>query len=373
MPDQAAQLSTDDLEFALPEELIAQHPAPTRGASQLLVCEAGNPRPIDLGTFDELFVEQLVEGDLVVANDSRVLRARVRVERPTGGAGELLLLEELDRPPAGDLDLLADLPGTSRWLAMARPARKFRAGGEVRTVKGDRPVRMLERTGAQTWTVELPVAGAGVPAWLERVGELPLPPYITAAGQSDDRYQTVHARVDGSVAAPTAGLHLSADLWRRVEEVAEVANVTLHVGAGTFLPVAPGPLADHLMHHERFEVAAATDAAVRSALDEGRRVVAIGTTTARTLEHVYGAAASAPDGHGPLAGSTDLFIVPGHEWACVGALLTNFHLPRSTLIALVMAFHGIEETRAAYARAIEGRMRFYSFGDAMFVHGPPAS
>jgi S-adenosylmethionine:tRNA ribosyltransferase-isomerase len=237
---------------------------------------------------------------------------------------------------------------------------------EVATAHGDARLRFVERTGAQTWTIELPCSLEDVPRWLTDHGELPLPPYVTERGQDEARYQTVHARVAGSVAAPTAGLHFDDELWRAVERRCDVAKLTLHVGAGTFLPVSDGSLADHVMHHERFEVPARTDAMVRDAMAEGGRVVAIGTTTTRVLEHVYG-----PGGTG-LSGSTDLFIVPGHSWACVGALLTNFHLPKSTLVALVMAFHGIEQTRAAYARAVEERMRFYSFGDAMFIDGPPA-
>lgn len=350
-------LTTDDLDYDLPPELVAQQPPATRGASRLMVLDAGEAEPRAIGRFDELFLEQLRPGDLVVANDSRVLNARVPVERATGGRGELLLL--------APSDVQLDVVGRSRWTAMARPARKYREGMTVATVLGgdDATVTCVQRTGSQTWDVDLPVDLDDVPQWLRAHGELPLPPYVVERGQDDARYQTVHARVEGSVAAPTAGLHFDEELWRRIGEVAQVAHVTLHVGAGTFLPVSDGTLDDHVMHHERYEVPAATDAAVRAALAEGRRVVAIGTTSARVLESVYGPR------RGGLTGSTDLFIQPGYEWGCVGALLTNFHLPKSTLVALVMAFHGIEATRAAYERAIAERMRFYSFGDAMFLHG----
>jgi S-adenosylmethionine:tRNA ribosyltransferase-isomerase len=353
-----ASLTTEDLDYELPPALVAQQPAPERGGSRLLVLVAGETEPIALGRFDELLLDQLRDDDLVIANDARVLHARIPVERPTGGAGEALLLAPTEHQP--------DDPRRCRWTAMARPARKFRDGMEVATRHGGSHVRFVERSGSQTWTVELPCALDDVPHWLLEHGELPLPPYVTERGQDEGRYQTVHARVDGSVAAPTAGLHFDERLWQAVEARCDVAHLTLHVGAGTFLPVADGSLADHVMHHERYEVPAATDAAIRDTLAEGGRVVAIGTTSTRVLEHVYG------PGDAPLRGSTDLFIVPGHEWSCVGALLTNFHLPKSTLIALVMAFHGIEQTKAAYATAIAEQLRFYSFGDAMFLHGPAA-
>ncbi len=352
----AASLTTDDLDFDLPEELVAQHPAPERGGSRLLVLEAGATEPSAVGRFDELLLDQLRDDDLVVANDARVINARIPVQRSTGGRGEALLLAPVDPHAQG---------ATSRWSAMARPARKYRPGMQVATQRGDAAITFIERTGDQTWEVELPVGLDDVPAWLLRHGELPLPPYVHERGQDPDRYQTVHARVDGSVAAPTAGLHFDEQLWSRVRERCEVAHLTLHVGAGTFLPVSDGALADHVMHHERYELPEDTFAAVESAMAAGRRVVAVGTTTTRVLEHVFGSSDR------PRAGSTDLFIVPGHRWSCVGALLTNFHLPRSTLVALVMAFAGEQATRAAYDRAIAERMRFYSFGDAMFVHGPP--
>jgi S-adenosylmethionine:tRNA ribosyltransferase-isomerase len=351
-------LTTEDLDYELPPALVAQQPALERGGSKLLVFEAGEPEPIALGRFDELLLDQLREGDLVIANDARVLHARIPVERPTGGAGEALLLAPAQDQPED--------ARRCRWTAMARPARKYREGMEVATRHGGSRIRFIERSGSQTWTVELPCGLDAVPGWLLEHGELPLPPYVTERGQDEGRYQTVHARVDGSVAAPTAGLHFDERLWRAVEARCDVAHLTLHVGAGTFLPVSDGSLDAHVMHHERYEVSPGTDVAIRETLDEGGRVVAIGTTSTRVLEHVYGPADA------PLQGSTDLFIVPGHEWSCVGALLTNFHLPKSTLVALVMAFHGIEQTRAAYARAIDERLRFYSFGDAMFVHGPAA-
>lgn len=355
----ASSLTIDDLDFDLPDELIAQQPAPERGGSRLLVLDADASEVREIGRFDELLLPQLHEDDLVVANDARVLHARIRVVRPTGGAGEALLLAPATEQPAD--------PMRCRWTAMVRPARKFRDGMEAATADQSSSVTFVERTGDQTWTVELPTAMGDVPAWLRAHGELPLPPYVTERGQDPDRYQTVHAAHDGSVAAPTAGLHFDDALWARVREHCEVAFVTLHVGAGTFLPVTADRLDEHVMHHEQYEIGESADAAIRTALAAGRRIVAIGTTTTRVLEHVYAAEGSVEER--PLAGSTDLLIQPGHEWACVGALLTNFHLPRSTLLALVMSFAGTDTARMAYRTAIDEHLRFYSFGDAMFIHG----
>jgi S-adenosylmethionine:tRNA ribosyltransferase-isomerase len=354
-------LTLDDLDFELPPELIAQQPPEDRGAAQLMIVQAGADVPSSIERFDDAFVAALRPGDLVVANDSRVLHARIPIVRTTGGAGELLLLAPLDAQPD---------PAMSRWSAMARPARKLQAGTSVTTKHVDAAgkhgrIALIDRSGAQTWDIELPVALDEVPAWLQQHGELPLPPYVTERGQEDGRYQTVHARHDGSVAAPTAGLHFTDATWERVRQVAQVAHVTLHVGAGTFLPVNVDDLDEHVMHHERYEVPDATDTAVRAALADGRRIIAVGTTSCRVLESVYGPRSA------PRRGSTDLFIRPGYEWGCVSGLLTNFHLPQSTLIALVMAFQGVEETRALYRHAIQRALRFFSFGDAMFLEGPP--
>jgi len=346
-----------DLDYELPAELIAQQPTPARRASRLLVVCAGAAAPGDDGTFGELLLEQLEDTDLVVANDSRVLHARIAVQRPGGGVGELLLLE-----PAG-----SGADAVSRqWRALARPARRLRPGMRLRPVRRDaaaNEITALEREADGTWIVELPVVHQAAADWLEEVGELPLPPYIAPDGQPGERYQTVYATEPGSVAAPTAGLHFDQPLWEQIGRSHETARVTLHVGAGTFLPVRAERLADHAMHAERYVVPPAADRAVRDALAAGRRVVSVGTTTARVLESVYGPSAL------PTTGSTELFMTPGYRFGCVGALLTNFHLPRSTLLALVMAFAGADTTRAAYAAAVERRMRFYSFGDAMFVHG----
>lgn len=339
------------LDYELPEELIAQAPAEERGASRLMVLHAGSSESPAVGRFAETVVEQLRADDLIVVNDSRVLHARLELQRPTGAACELLLLQPLTG--AGH---------EQRWMALAKPARRLRSGMELQARDGQL-VRCVERDSDGTWIVELPVPAREAEGWLSETGQVPLPPYIRANGQPPDRYQTVYARSAGSVAAPTAGLHFGEELWQQLRASHEVVPVTLHVGAGTFLPVRADSLAAHQMHAERYSIADAAHQAIARALDERRRVVAVGTTTTRVLETAYGAE------RGPLQGQTSLFISPGHSFRCVSALLTNFHLPRSTLLALVMAFAGESTIATAYQHAVRERLRFYSFGDAMFIHG----
>lgn len=318
----------------------------------------GDGSAFRLGSFDQTLLDELHSDDLVIANDTRVLHARLRCTRPGGGANELLLLAP---SAAGD-----------GWTCMARPARRLREAMLLTTPKGG-TIECVRRLDDGTWLVRLPVTEVGeVATWLLEHGEVPLPPYIDPAGQDPARYQTVHARYDGSVAAPTAGLHFSDELWQRVGSHCDVAHVTLHVGAGTFLPVREGALDDHVMHSERYSITAKTDRVIRSALADGRRIVSIGTTTTRVLEHVYRADVIQGRVEPELSGETDIFIMPGYQWACVGALVTNFHLPKSTLLALVMSFAGIDRIRAAYAYAIANHLRFYSFGDAMLLPGRPA-
>jgi S-adenosylmethionine:tRNA ribosyltransferase-isomerase len=313
-------MKTSELDYELPPELIAQHPLERRDRSRLLVRDraAGATRH---RRFDEL-PDELPEGTLVVVNDTRVLPARLRLERPGGGEAEVLLLERL-----GD-------DGT--WEGLARPSRKLRAGQRLG------PVELLEQLGEGRWRLRL----EGEPA-----GEAPLPPYIHEPLADPERYQTVYGEREGSAAAPTAGLHFTPELLALLE----VERVTLHVGLDTFRPVATDDLAEHRLHSERYEVAPGAWERIRDA----ERVLAVGTTTVRVLESLARGA--------PLSGRTDLFVTPGFEFRRVDALLTNFHLPRSTLLALVMAFAGVEETRGLYRLAIEERYRFYSFGDAMLI------
>jgi S-adenosylmethionine:tRNA ribosyltransferase-isomerase len=312
-------MKRSELEYSLPPELVAQRPAERRDESRLLVYERAKG-DVRHRRFFELPEE--LSGELVVVNDTRVVPARLRLRRESGGEAEVLLLERLN--------------GRGEWEALARPSRKLRPGERLG------PVELLEPLGEGRWRLRL----EGEPR-----GEAPLPPYITEPLGDPARYQTVYAAMEGSAAAPTAGLHFTPELLERLD----VERVTLHVGLDTFRPVTVEDLSEHRMHSERYEVAPKAWERIRAA----ERVLAVGTTTVRVLESLARGA--------PQAGRTDLFITPGFEFERTDALLTNFHLPRSTLLALVMAFAGIEEVRGLYELAIEDRYRFYSFGDAMLI------
>ena len=309
------RMDPTQLEYDLPQELIAQHPAERRDASRLLVY-ARDSGAIRHRTFAEL--PQELHGELVVVNDSKVVPARIPIESPRG---EVLLLERI---------------GGDEWEGLARPTRRLKPG----TRYG--PVELLEHLGEGRWRLRL----TGEPA-----GDTPLPPYITEELRDPSRYQTVYARDPGSAAAPTAGLHFTPELFASLD----VERVTLHVGLDTFRPVNEPTLEEHAIHGERYSVEQHAWERIRNA----GRVLAVGTTTVRVLETLAHG--------GPLAGRTELFITPGFEFRRVDALLTNFHLPRSTLLALVMAFAGVDETRRLYQLAIDERYRFYSFGDAMLI------
>ncbi|HWH55082.1 MAG TPA: tRNA preQ1(34) S-adenosylmethionine ribosyltransferase-isomerase QueA [Gaiellaceae bacterium] len=310
-------MKLSELDYELPQELIAQRPLERRDESRLLIYdrETGAVRH---RRFSDL-PEELAPDELVVVNDTRVLPGRIRIDRPRG---EVLLLER-----RGENGL---------WEGLARPTRRLRAGGRYG------PVELVEHLGEGRWLLRL----EGPPA-----GEAPLPPYITEPLADPERYQTVYADAEGSAAAPTAGLHFTPGLLARLE----IERVTLHVGLDTFRPIAVEDLGDHELHSERYSVAA--DAWER--IEASPRVLAVGTTTTRVLESVARGL--------PLSGRTDLFITPGFEFRRVDSLLTNFHLPRSSLLALVMAFAGVARTRDLYRLAIAERYRFYSFGDAMLV------
>jgi S-adenosylmethionine:tRNA ribosyltransferase-isomerase len=308
-------MDSSELDYDLPPELIAQHPAERRDASRLLVYERGTGQ-VRHRTFADLPEE--LSGELVVVNDTRVVPARIRIDQPKG---EVLLLEH---------------EGGGEWLALARPTRRLRAGERHGAVE------LLEHLGEGRWRVRL----EGEPA-----GEAPLPPYITEPLGDPARYQTVYANEAGSAAAPTAGLHFTPELLARLE----VERLTLHVGLDTFRPLTAATLEAHQLHGERYRVRPEAWARIRDA----DRVLAVGTTTVRVLETV--ARTAEP------AGRTRLFVTPGFEFRRVDALLTNFHLPRSTLLALVMAFAGVEEVRQLYRLAVDERYRFYSFGDAMLI------
>jgi S-adenosylmethionine:tRNA ribosyltransferase-isomerase len=309
-------MNASELEYELPPELIAQHPLDRRDDSRLLVYTRSTGE-VRHGAFRDL-PGLLPPGTLAVVNDTRVVPARIRIERPRG---EVLLLERVD---------------DAVWEGLARPTRRLRAGERYGQVE------LLEHLGEGRWRLRL----HGEPS-----GEAPLPPYITTPLDDPARYQTVYAEAAGSAAAPTAGLHFTLELLSRLE----VERVTLHVGLDTFRPLAVDRVEEHPLHGERYEVRPEAWERIRAA----ERVLAVGTTSVRVLETLARGA--------PLTGRTELFILPGFEFGRVDALLTNFHLPRSTLLALVMAFAGVEQTRELYRIAVEARYRFYSFGDAMLV------
>ena len=341
-------MKTDDFDFDLPIELVAQKPV-ERGGSRLMVMDR------DVGGLEHRKVGDLPgllgSGDLLLLNDTRVIPARLRVRRPTGRLFELLLLRRV-----------AD----DRWESLLRPSARARLGERLVLSDGG-AVYPVESLGEGRWVVrfEPPLDLAR----LDRIGEVPLPPYIDrpegVVDADRSHYQTVYAANPGAVAAPTAGLHFTEDLLEEIREAgAESAFLTLHVGLGTFRPVQVEEIEDHEMHEEWYHFSDEAAAAVNAALDAGRRIVCVGTTSVRALE---GALDVGEGRVQPGHGWTRIFISPGFEFRGVGAMLTNFHLPRSTLLMLVSAFAGRDRVLAAYAEAIAERYRFFSYGDAMLI------
>jgi S-adenosylmethionine:tRNA ribosyltransferase-isomerase len=334
-------MQSDELDYPLPPELIAQSAAEPRDSARLLVLDRSDGA-VRHRVFRDL-PEQLADGDLLVVNDTRVLPVRVRARRETGGAVEVLLLE-----PAED----------GLWQALVRPYRRL---GEGETVTAGALTLTIEQRLGEGRALVRPHAPDTLEAALEEVGEMPLPPYITVPLADPARYQTIYARLAGSAAAPTAGLHFTHELWQRIGGRHEIVPLTLDVGLDTFRPLQAAVVEEHPIHSERYRVPEATAASVERALAERRRVVAVGTTTVRVLETVFG------QPRAELEGRTRLLITPGHRFRATGAMVTNFHLPRSSLLALVMAFAGVERTRNLYRTAVNERYRFYSFGDATLV------
>ena len=336
-----SELALRDFDYALPPDLIAQAPLPERSASRLLQLQGTSWRDLAMRDLPSL----LRAGDLLVFNDTRVLPARLLARKPTGGRMEIFLERALaDR----------------RALVQLRDSKSVRPAMTLATDGGE--VRLIGRQG-ELWEVELPMAAH---EFFERHGRVPLPPYIRRApGLADrERYQSVWARVPGAVAAPTASLHFDEPLLSALDAAGiERTWLTLHVGAGTFAPVRTDTLAAHRLHSEYYELPAAAVAAIARTRERGGRVVAVGTTVARALE----SAAGAPGPLEPTSGETTLFIRPGFQFRVIDALLTNFHLPQSTLLMLVAAFAGREAVLAAYAHAVRERYRFFSYGDAMLV------
>ena len=344
-------LTVDDFDFFLPPELIAQHPAPQRGGSRLLAVRAG----IGGGVFDDLLFADLPNllraGDLLVFNDTRVIKARFFGNKESGGRVEVMLERILNNRQALCQIRASKAPKTGTRLRLADAFDVVMSG----CAGSDNDLFVLDLIDQDNfWEVA------------ETWGQLPLPPYIEHPAYAGDetRYQTVYARAPGAVAAPTAGLHFSQDMLASLaQQGVASAFVTLHVGAGTYRPVRVHNIAEHRMHSERYEIPTTTAAAVATTRAHGGRVIAVGTTSLRALE-------SAAQADGTLlagSGDTDIFITPGYRFKVVDRLLTNFHLPKSTLLMLVSAFAGHASIRAAYAHAVAQRYRFFSYGDAMFL------
>ena len=372
-----------DFDFDLPPELIAQEPSPVRGGARLLHVDRAS------GFFSHTCVAALPDllrpGDLVVVNNTRVFPARLLGRRdPSGGAVECLLVRTL----AGGSDLDLTLPQIFRgefqarvrsgsdpepagelWEALVHPGQKLKPGATVvfegiHTIRGEiLERRHFGRRVVRLWTDD----GSPLDEAVDAIGHMPLPPYIKRDDRPDDRdrYQTVFARARGSIAAPTAGLHFTPQLTTALaERGVETPDITLHVGYGTFQPIRVARVEDHVLERERYEIGEPAATAINRARADGRRVIAVGTTTTRTLEAV------ARDHDGAIVagrGDTDLFLYPGAEFHIVNGLLTNFHLPQSSLLMLVSAFAGVDLVKAAYREAIAQRYRFYSYGDAMLI------
>jgi S-adenosylmethionine:tRNA ribosyltransferase-isomerase len=339
-------------DYYLPPELIAQTPIEPRDSSRLMVVERGSGRISHL-RFSDL-PDLLMAEDLLVLNRSRVRKARLLgIKAETGARVELLLLRPLDL-------------GKERWEALGKPARRLKPGSRVICSGGELVVEILENRGGGELLVRMILPqGEDAERLLEQYGKVPLPPYIKGELEEEERYQTVFGEEPGSVAAPTAGLHFTPGLLRTIEEKGmRLAFVDLRIGLDTFQPVREERVEDHRVHSEEMKVSAEVCRAIDAVREDGGRVVAVGTTVVRALE----TAAVKGRRTAPFEGVTNLFIYPGYRFQVVDALLTNFHLPRSSLLMLVCAFGGRELILSAYRKAIEERYRFYSFGDAMFIY-----
>ena len=340
-------MKKSDFYFDLPEELIAQTPIPERDHSRLLILDRETGE-IEHRYFYDL-PEYLQEGDCLVVNDSRVLPARLLGCRSSGGSVELVLLRDV---------------GAGRWECMSRPGRKTKPGTELSFGEGELKATVMEVAEGGNRIIQFHYDGIFLEV-LERLGKMPLPPYIKEELRDAERYQTVYSRELGSAAAPTAGLHFTEELLDQIRaKGVKVCSVTLHVGLGTFRPVKEEEIEDHAMHSEFCIIPNETAKIVTDTKQNGGRVIAVGTTSCRTLESF-----SKEDGTLPAtSGWTNIFIYPGYRFKCIDALVTNFHLPESTLIMLVSALAGRENILKAYHTAVEEKYRFFSFGDAMFIH-----
>lgn len=339
-------MKTHDFWYDLPEELIAQTPLQKRDASRLLVMDRKSGELAHKHFYD--IIDYLNPGDCLVMNDSRVLPARLLGHRPTGGAVEVLLLRDL---------------GNKRWECLCKPGRKMQAGNEVIFGNGELKAKVTEVQEDGNRIVEFDYDGIFLEV-LERLGKMPLPPYIKEELQDQERYQTVYSKEVGSAAAPTAGLHFTDELLQRIREKGvKTAFVTLHVGLGTFRPVKAEDISEHHMHSELCMISDETAKILNRTKAEGGRIICVGTTSCRTLESLVNEDGS----FSPKSKWTDIFIYPGYEFKAMQGLITNFHLPESTLVMLVSAFSSKENVLHAYETAVKERYRFFSFGDAMFI------
>ncbi len=340
-------MKVDEFDYHLPEELIAQKPVKNRDESRLMVIDKETGR-IREKIFKDI-LQFLNPGDLLVLNNSKVIPARLTgVKVPTGTEIEVLLLTEMEE---------------GVWEVLVRPGKRVKKGVSVSFGNGKLTGKAIEYTDFGGRIMEFDYQGEFEQV-LEELGELPLPPYIHNKLEQPDRYQTVYAEEKGSVAAPTAGLHFTPGLLERIEEMGvKITYITLHVGLGTFRPVREEKVEDHRMHSEYYELSSETVSAINEAGSENKRIIAVGTTVTRTLEAVVNKNGKLE----PLKGWTDIFIYPGYKFKVIDALITNFHLPESTLLMLVSAFAGKDLIMKAYQKAVEDRYRFFSLGDAMFI------
>jgi len=339
-------MNKSDFYYDLPPELIAQTPAEKRDQSRLMLLDRTSGDMLHRHFYD--LPEFLRPGDCLVMNDSRVLPARLFGKRLTGGAVEVLLLNN---------------KGNGIWECLTRPGRKAKTGTKLIFGDGELTAEIVSEVEGGNRLIKFDYDGIFLEI-LEKLGKTPLPPYIHEELSDTERYQTIYSRESGSAAAPTAGLHFTNELLRKISDLGvNLCWVTLHVGLGTFRPVKTERIEDHEMHEEYCIISEETARIINAAKAEGHRVIAVGTTSCRTLESRADA-----DGHlEPYSGFTNAFIYPGYQFKCIDALITNFHLPESTLIMLVSALAGRENVLNAYNKAIEMRYRFFSFGDAMFI------
>ena len=344
---------TSDFDYHLPEELIAQTPLKDRSTSRLLILNRSSNRLVH-ETFSNI-TEHLCSGDVMVFNQSKVIPARLYgIRNDTQGKVEILLLRKVKN---------------SVWQALARPGRRLRAGTHISILNQEGEISRLQVEVIESGIDGIKTVHLSTEDAIDSLGYMPLPPYIQEKLQDPDRYQTVYAKEPGSVAAPTAGLHFSHKTLKDIENLGVItAYVTLHVGLDTFRPVQEDNPMDHHIHTEYYEVSSETASILNDAIKENRRIIAVGTTSVRVLEQLGNhMSQSSSNIIEATSGDASIFILPGHQFKCVDAMVTNFHLPKSTLLMLVSAFASSEQIKTAYSEAIKEKYRFYSFGDAMFI------